>query len=165
MALVSLFSEATSLGAKPALWLRSGMRDVSLVSTPGGFPHLLPGLDVRRGVDEVSVPDAAPPGPVVRDGHGGVDELIVDHVSVVRHQAAAGQLAVAALRPRAHHLTVDGQELADVEGEALQSEFDGKVVLFEEFAAGGLFCAGSSERLTLIRMFDMVLVAVQQRSK
>lgn len=73
--------------------------------------YLLPGLDVRRGVDEVSVSDAAPPGPVVRDGHGGVDELIVDHVSVVRHQAAAGQLADAALRPRAHHLTVDGQEL------------------------------------------------------
>lgn len=80
------------------------------------LPHeqlqdLFPGDSVRRGVDEITAPDAAPSRAVVSDRHGGVDELVVDHVSFVVHHAAASQLADAPLRPRAHHLAVDGQVL------------------------------------------------------
>lgn len=83
------------------------------------LPHeqlqdLFPGDSVRRGVDEITAPDAAPSRAVVSDGHIGFDELVVDHVSVIVHHAAASQLADAALRPRAHHLAVDGEVLGGI---------------------------------------------------
>lgn len=75
------------------------------------FSHLLPGIDVRRGVDEVFAPDAAPAGAVVGDGHGGLDELIVHHVSFKGHDTAARQLADLPFGSGAHHLAVDGEVL------------------------------------------------------
>lgn len=51
---------------------------------PSEQPHyLLPGLRVRRGIDQITAPDAAPSGAVVGDGHGRVDEFIVHHVSII----------------------------------------------------------------------------------
>lgn len=76
--------------------------------------YLLPGLKEWRGIDEVTVPDAAPSCAVVSDRHGGVDELIVNHVSIIRHQTAACQPADAPLRSRAHHLTVNREVLGGV---------------------------------------------------
>lgn len=62
-------------------------------------------------MDEVTAPDAAPSGAVVSDGHGGVDESVVNHISFVGHYAAACELADAPLWSRTHHLTVNSEVL------------------------------------------------------
>lgn len=73
--------------------------------------YLLPGLRVWRGIDEVTVPDAAPSGTVVSNRHGGVDEFIVNHVSFIGHKTAASELADAPFWSRTHHLTVNSEVL------------------------------------------------------
>lgn len=75
------------------------------------FTHLLPGLGVWRGIDEVTAPYAAPSGAVVGNRHGGFDELIVNHVSFIGHDTAACELVDAPLWSRAHHLAVNGEVL------------------------------------------------------
>lgn len=54
--------------------------------------------------------DAAPSGPVISDGTGGLYILVVHHVSLVIDNAAPRQRTVPPLRPGAHHFTVNGHD-------------------------------------------------------
>lgn len=77
-------------------------------ASPAGS-HLLPGVGERRGLGQVALPDAAPASAVVGHRHRGLDELVVHHVSIVGHYAAACQMTDAAFGACAHHLTVDSE--------------------------------------------------------
>lgn len=74
--------------------------------------YLLPGLWVRCGVDEITASDAAPSSTVVGDRHGGLDELIIDHISFVGHYTTARKLADAPFWSHSHHLTVNSEVLS-----------------------------------------------------
>lgn len=75
------------------------------------FPYLLPGLRIRRGLDEVTATDPTPSGAVIGDRHRRVDELVVNYISFVGHYTAACELADAPLWSCAHHLTVNSEVL------------------------------------------------------
>lgn len=96
-----------------------GLEVVMYGMANNNLPHeqpqdLLPGLCVRWGIEEVSGTNAAPSCAVIRNGHGGLDELIVDHIPVVRDDTAASQLTDAAFGSSTHHLAVNGEVLGGV---------------------------------------------------
>lgn len=75
------------------------------------FSYLLSGLRVRHGPHKVTAPDATPPGAVVGDRHGRLDEFIINHISIIGDDATACKLADVAFGTRSDHLTVNGEEL------------------------------------------------------
>ncbi|KAF3839131.1 hypothetical protein F7725_017848 [Dissostichus mawsoni] len=188
--------EATSLGAKPALWLRSGMRDVSLTTSPS--------YDTRLQRASWLLLPFAPCPPSHSRWPGTWWALLLrrrtewwwasgcwstegdafvfpesfcfpgtERTLKARRCRSCCSRKSEALNDLLHFAVEAGlvpfcgcnySFLPERRKPCARTHglFTISLVFVFPVAAGGLFCAGSSERLTLIRMFDMVLVAVQQ---